>query len=109
MTSAIGVFIFMLLIGTPIAVVMVMSGLAGAMEFGGTNFLGIIAERMFSGVTSYLLMAIPYFVFTAELMNRAGLTERLIERIVFRRPRIFGVPNHGSSFVKKECTLTCGG
>lgn len=78
MTSAIGVFIFMLLIGTPIAVVMVMSGLAGAMELGGTNFLGIIAERMFSGVTSYLLMAIPYFVFTAELMNRAGLTERLI-------------------------------
>jgi len=78
MTSAISVFLVLLLIGTPIAVVMVMSGLAGAMELGGTNFLGIIAERMFSGVGSYLLMAIPYFIFTAELMNRAGLTERLI-------------------------------
>lgn len=78
MTSAISVFIVLLLIGTPIAVVMVMSGLAGAMELGGTRFLGIIAERMFSGVGSYLLMAIPYFIFTAELMNRAGLTERLI-------------------------------
>ena len=78
MTSAISAFILLLLIGTPVAVVMIMSGLAGAMEIGGTDFLGIIAERMFSGVSSYLLMAIPYFIFTAELMNRAGLTERLI-------------------------------
>jgi hypothetical protein len=37
------------------------------------------------------------------------LTERFIERIVLRRPRIFGVPHHGSSFVRKECTLTCEG
>jgi len=78
MTSAVTVFILLILIGTPIAVVMVMSGLAGAMSIGGTDFLAIIAERMFSGVSGYLLMAIPYFIFTAELMNRAGLTERLI-------------------------------
>jgi tripartite ATP-independent transporter DctM subunit len=78
MTSAVAVFVLLILIGTPIAVVMVMSGLGGAMEIGGTDFLGIIAERMFSGVSGYLLMAIPYFIFTAELMNRAGLTERLI-------------------------------
>lgn len=78
MISAIGVFVFLLLIGTPIALVMVMSGLGGAMQLGGVNFLGIIAERMFSGVSGYLLMAVPYFIFTAELMNHAGLTERLI-------------------------------
>lgn len=78
MTSAITVFLILLLIGAPIAVVMVMSGLAGATELGGVRFLSIIAERMFSGVGGYLLMAIPYFIFTAELMNRAGLTERLI-------------------------------
>lgn len=78
MTSAVAAFLVLLLIGTPIAVVMVMSGLAGAMELGGTQFLGILAERMFSGVSGYLLMAIPYFIFTAELMNEAGLTARLI-------------------------------
>ena len=78
MTSAISVFLVLLLIGTPIALVMTMAGLAGAVELGGTRFLGIIAERMFSGVAGYLLMAIPYFIFTAELMNEAGLTSRLI-------------------------------
>ena len=78
MTSAISVFLVLLLIGTPIALVMTMAGLAGAVEIGGTGFLAIIAERMFSGVAGYLLMAIPYFIFTAELMNEAGLTTRLI-------------------------------
>jgi tripartite ATP-independent transporter DctM subunit len=78
LATAIPVFLFLLLIGAPIAVVMVMSGLAGAVQIGGLGFLAIIAERMFSGVSGYLLMAIPYFIFTAELMNKAGLTERLI-------------------------------
>ncbi len=57
---------------------MVMSGLAGAVSIGGLGFLEIIADRMFSGVAGYLLIAVPYFIFTAELMNQAGLTERLI-------------------------------
>ncbi|WP_108661853.1 TRAP transporter large permease [Acuticoccus kandeliae] len=78
MTSAIAVFVVLILIGTPIALVMVMSGLAGGWELGGLRFLQIISERMFSGVSGYLLMAVPYFIFTSELMNQAGLTERLI-------------------------------
>ncbi|HLR12858.1 MAG TPA: TRAP transporter large permease, partial [Burkholderiaceae bacterium] len=78
MIPAVVIFVVLILIGTPIAVVMVMSGLGGAVSLGGIDFLHIIADRMFSGVSGYLLMAIPYFIFTAELMNRAGLTERLI-------------------------------
>jgi tripartite ATP-independent transporter DctM subunit len=33
---------------------------------------------MYSGVAGYILIAVPYFIFTAELMNHAGLTEQLI-------------------------------
>ena len=94
MTSAVAVFLALLLIGTPIAVVMTMSGLAGAVELGGTGFLGIIAERMFSGVSGYLLMAIPYFIFTAELMNEAGLTRRLIDFSNALLGRIRGALSH---------------
>ena len=72
------VFVVLLLIGAPIAVAMVMSGLAGAWSLGGSAFLGMLADRMFSGVAGYVLMAVPYFIFTAELMNHAGLTQRLI-------------------------------
>ncbi|MGP9686016.1 TRAP transporter large permease [Halomonas sp. AOP25-F1-15] len=78
MTPAILVFILLLFIGAPVAVVMAMSGLAGGFALGGERMLGIIADRMFSGVSGFLLIAIPYFIFTAELMNQGGLTHKLI-------------------------------
>jgi tripartite ATP-independent transporter DctM subunit len=77
-TAALLAFAVLLLAGMPIAVVMVMSGLAGVYTIGGWNFLAIIADQMYSGVAGYILIAIPYFIFTAELMNHAGLTEQLI-------------------------------
>ncbi|UCH49423.1 MAG: TRAP transporter large permease [Betaproteobacteria bacterium] len=77
--SAAAVFVLLLLIGVPIALVMVFSGLAGAVSLGGLAYLEILPDRLFSGVSGFLLMAVPYFIFTAELMNRAGLTQRLID------------------------------
>lgn len=78
MTLALIVFAVLLIAGMPIAVVMVMSGLAGVYTIGGWSFLAILADQMYSGVSGYVLIAVPYFIFTAELMNHAGLTERLI-------------------------------
>src|SRR5690554_3299058 len=78
MTPAIIAFILLLLIGAPVAVVMALSGLAGGYAMGGERMLGIIADRMFSGVSGFLLIAVPYFIFTAELMNQGGLTQKLI-------------------------------
>src|SRR5690554_6467965 len=78
MTPAIVAFVVLLLIGAPVAVVMALSGLAGGFAMGGERMLGIIADRMFSGVSGILLIAIPYFIFSAELMNQAGLTQKLI-------------------------------
>jgi tripartite ATP-independent transporter DctM subunit len=78
MAPALLVFAVLLLAGMPIAVVMVLSGLAGAASIGGLGYLEIIADRMYSGVAGYVLIAVPYFIFTAELMNHAGLTERLV-------------------------------
>ncbi|HUU72919.1 MAG TPA: TRAP transporter large permease [Burkholderiales bacterium] len=79
MAAALVFFLILLLIGAPIALVMVFSGLAGAVSLGGLEFLEILPDRLFSGVSGFLLMAVPYFIFTAELMNRAGLTQRLID------------------------------
>lgn len=78
MTPAILAFVVLLFIGAPVAVVMAMSGLAGGFALGGERMLGIIADRMFSGVSGFLLIAVPYFIFTAELMNQGGLTHKLV-------------------------------
>ncbi len=78
MTAAIIAFVVVLLIGAPVAVVMAISGVAGSYALGGERLVGIIADRMFSGVSGYMLIAVPYFIFTAELMNQGGLTQKLI-------------------------------
>ncbi len=72
------VFFILMIIGLPVALVMVYTGLAGAVTIGGLDFLEIVADRFYAGVSGFVLIAIPYFVFTAELMNRANLTDRLI-------------------------------
>lgn len=78
MPIVISVFLVMLLIGAPVGLVMVFAGGAGAMSLGGLDYLAIVPEKMFSGVSSFVLIAIPYFIFTSELMSHASLTERLI-------------------------------
>ncbi|GHA88816.1 TRAP transporter large permease [Modicisalibacter luteus] len=78
MSVAIVAFVVVLLIGAPVAVVMAISGVAGVYSLGGERLVGIIADRMFSGVSGYMLIAVPYFIFTAELMNQGGLTQKLI-------------------------------
>jgi len=78
MPIVISVFLVMLLIGAPVGLVMVFAGGAGAISLGGLDYLAIVPEKMFSGVSSFVLIAIPYFIFTSELMSHASLTERLI-------------------------------
>lgn len=39
----------------------------------------IIPQRMFAGSDSFTLMAIPLFVFSGEIMNRCGVTSRIMK------------------------------
>lgn len=41
--------------------------------------LGTVAEQLLNGMyTSYILLAVPLFIFAAELMNSGSMTERLL-------------------------------
>jgi len=77
-TAALTLFVVFALTGLPIALVMIVAGLSGAVTVGGIDFLEIVADRFYAGVSGFVLIAVPYFIFTAELMNRAGITDRLI-------------------------------
>ena len=39
----------------------------------------IVAQRMFSGMDNFTLMAIPFFILAADLMRFGGISQRLIE------------------------------
>ena len=79
MNSAILVLmIVILVIGVPLGYMLGIVSLAGLAEMGGWPFLRIIATRFHSGVESFLLIAIPFFILAAMIMNASGLTDRLI-------------------------------
>ncbi len=56
--------------------------LAGSVMFviwlGGNMPLAIVVERMFAGIDSFALMAIPFFILTGCLMGVGGLSRRIV-------------------------------
>ena len=70
--------VFLFLIHTPIAVAI---GVASALAIlvRGDFPLMMIAQRMFGGVDSFHLMAVPLFMFTGVIMEAGGISRRIID------------------------------
>ena len=71
------IFFILLFAGVPIAFSMGLGSLVGLMV-DGTN-LSVVAQRLFSGVNSFSLMAIPFFMLSGELMLKGGISRRLVD------------------------------
>ncbi|GMG85425.1 TRAP transporter large permease [Paralimibaculum aggregatum] len=70
-------FVATLVLGVPVAFTMGIAGLAAILADGTLNPL-IAMQRMFGGIDSFPLMAVPFFVLAAELMTACGLTAALL-------------------------------
>lgn len=70
-------FIVLLFIGAPIAVAIGLTSIT-AVIISGTS-LDVVARTMFSGIDSFTLMAIPFFIFAGDLMLTGGMSKRLID------------------------------
>ncbi len=70
------VFILLLLLGLPIAFSV---GLASFVDIIVKEFpLTLLPQRMFNGVDSFTLLAVPFFILAGEVMIRGGISRRLI-------------------------------
>lgn len=77
MTIGILVFIACLAIGIPIAFCL---GIASIVILYAKNIpLLVIAQRMFTGIDVFPFMAIPFFILAGELMNKSGITSKLVK------------------------------
>lgn len=71
--------IIMMLIGVPIAVSLGFSSIVGMLStlaFEPTVITA--AQRVFSGVSVFTLLAIPFFILAGNIMNKGGIALRLI-------------------------------
>ncbi len=76
-TTLITLFFATLILGVPVAFTMGIAGMAAIYIDGGLNPL-VAAQRMFAGIDSFPLMAVPFFILAAELMTACGLTNALL-------------------------------
>lgn len=78
MTALIFTFILTLIIGMPIAFVIGMTGMAHILSLDNMQYFDVFIQRLVSGVNSNSYLCIPMFVLAGQLMNRGGITERLL-------------------------------
>ena len=67
----------LLLTGTPIFIAMLSATLAVTWFFVGLPLEGIV-QRFLSGIDKFSLLAIPLFIFSANIMRTGGLSTRII-------------------------------
>jgi TRAP-type C4-dicarboxylate transport system permease large subunit len=67
----------LIILGFPIAISMLLSSLI-AILLSGLDPV-IIPSLMSGGISSYTLMAIPFFVFLGNLLNSGGITDRIFD------------------------------
>lgn len=72
-----GVFVVGLFIGVPIAFVMGLSGFVALVWEGKLSLLSV-PQRIFDGINSFPLMAVPFFILAADLMTASGITTALL-------------------------------
>ena len=73
-----GGMIVLIAIGVPIAFSIGISSVV-YMIFWNPDFLIMIPQRIWMGANSYILIALPLFIFAGQLMNSGGLTKRIVD------------------------------
>lgn len=95
-----GIFFILLIIGIPVAFCLGISSMI-YLIFSDIPLV-IISQKMYSGIDSFTLLCIPGFVLAGNLMNRGGITERIIKfcnAFVGHIRGGLGLANIGSSMV----------
>jgi tripartite ATP-independent transporter DctM subunit len=77
---AFGLMMALIVLRTPIAVAMIVSGLAGTTAISGwTTALATLKQGPFERATSYTLVVIPLFVLMGYLASQSGLSRSLFQ------------------------------
>lgn len=83
----------------PVAISIVLSAIFGITFFSNLPLL-IVPQKMFTGLDSFPLMAVPFFILAGNLMTRGGVSSRLVD---FAKSLVGGTQGGLAS----TCVLAC--
>ncbi len=72
-------FLVILMIGLPVVFALMFAPGLFLLLNGQERDLAILYRNVYSGIDSFPLMALPFFMLAGEIMNRGGITTRLVE------------------------------
>jgi C4-dicarboxylate transporter DctM subunit len=82
MTAAIiiSILVLLLLTGTPISIALGMTVLTFMLGFSSLDMttVNIISQRLFTGLESFAIMAVPFFVLAGAFLTDGGVAKRII-------------------------------
>ncbi|GGF47913.1 C4-dicarboxylate ABC transporter permease [Youhaiella tibetensis] len=78
LTALLVSFVSLILTGLPIAWAMMASVLVWVTVTGNWHFMPVASERVYQGMDTFVLMAVPLFILAGELVNEGKITDRLI-------------------------------
>jgi tripartite ATP-independent transporter DctM subunit len=72
------IFILLLTAGTPVVFALLVGPGVSLMLDGNEVFFAALLNRLYSGMNSFPLMAVPFFILAGELMNQGGITQSIV-------------------------------
>jgi len=73
------VFVALLLVGMPVAFIMGFSASLYLLFSPQASFLDMAPQKLFSGMDSFVLMCIPFFILAGEIMTRGKIADRIVD------------------------------
>ena len=70
--------IFFFAISVPVAISIALASIFGITFFSNLPLL-VVPQKMFTGIDSFPLMAVPFFILAGNLMTKGGISHRLVD------------------------------
>ena len=72
-------FLTVLMVGLPVVFALLAAPGIMLWATGSERDLALMYRNVYNGIDSFPLMALPFFLLAGEIMNRGGITQRLVE------------------------------
>ncbi len=73
------VFLVFLMVGLPVFFALLLAPGALLLVEGQSSDVTLLYRNLYNGMDSFPLMALPFFMLAGEIMNKGGITTRLVE------------------------------
>jgi TRAP-type transport system large permease protein len=73
------VFCLLAALGVPIGLVIGLTALFSILKMNNPAFITMLSQHFFSSMDSFTFLALPFFLLAGDIMNKIGLTARLVD------------------------------